>query len=95
MVVLDCGGVVVVVLFIPLALALPCFTLRYCHKIQQYTWGYNKRIVEIVVFAVLDGLAVLSFLMCCCAGCGMCCTKTPEDDGDDGINSKKKSKWGI
>jgi len=45
------------------------------------------------VFFSLDGLFVISLLCCICACCGMCCTKTPEDDNNEGIQPKKKGRW--
>jgi energy-coupling factor transporter ATP-binding protein EcfA2 len=45
------------------------------------------------VFFTLDGLFAISLLCCICACCGMCCTKTPEDDSNAGLQPKKKGRW--
>jgi hypothetical protein len=45
------------------------------------------------VFFSLDGFFVISLLCCICACCGMCCTKTLEDDNNEGIQPKKKGRW--
>lgn len=63
-----------------------------CVYDDGYVNAYPYGVVFLIIFATLDGLFVLS--CCCCIGaaCGMCCTKTPEDDSGE-FQTKKKGSW--
>ena len=62
-----------------------------CTNDDGYHYGYNKTVLLIVVWSTLLGLFQCSIIWCICACCGMCCTRTPEDDNDED-KSKKKGK---
>jgi len=63
-----------------------------CYIKKRHKLAYDNIYVTISVFVFFELSIIILCCICVGAACGICCTKTPEDDSNDTLTSKKKGK---